>query len=68
MCNVLFSHVQSQRKVAVVVATSGIAALLLPAGKTAHARFKLPVHALSSASTSAMRMDSAEQKSSKRWN
>ncbi|CAN0898462.1 ATP-dependent DNA helicase PIF1 [Linum grandiflorum] len=37
------SKVRSQRKIALVVASSGIAATLLPGGVTAHSRFKIPI-------------------------
>ncbi|CAN1326881.1 ATP-dependent DNA helicase PIF1 [Linum perenne] len=39
----LLSHVRSQGKIALVVASSGIAATLLPGGVTAHSRFKIPL-------------------------
>ncbi|CAN1326876.1 ATP-dependent DNA helicase PIF1 [Linum perenne] len=41
--NCLLSHVRSQGKIALVVASSGIAATLLPGGVTAHSRFKIPL-------------------------
>jgi len=39
----LLSTVRAQGRVAIVVASSGIAALLLDGGHTAHSRFKIPV-------------------------
>ncbi|CAN0837248.1 ATP-dependent DNA helicase PIF1 [Linum grandiflorum] len=39
----VLSKVRSQRKIALVVASSGIAATLLPGGVTAHSRFKIPI-------------------------
>ena len=36
-------YVRSTRRIALAVAFSGIAALLLPGGRTAHSRFRLPV-------------------------
>ncbi|CAN1750783.1 ATP-dependent DNA helicase PIF1 [Linum perenne] len=41
--NCLLSKVRSQGKIALVVASSGIAATLLPGGVTAHSRFKIPL-------------------------
>ncbi|CAN1250921.1 ATP-dependent DNA helicase PIF1 [Linum perenne] len=39
----LLSKVRSQGQIALVVASSGIAATLLPGGVTAHSRFKIPL-------------------------
>ncbi|GKC42330.1 DNA helicase, partial [Tanacetum coccineum] len=39
----IISSLRSQGKIALAVASSGIASLLLPAGRTAHSRFKLPL-------------------------
>ncbi len=39
----LLSTVRAQGRVVVVMASSGIAALLLNGGRTAHSRFKIPV-------------------------
>jgi hypothetical protein len=41
----LLSYVRSENRVALPVATSGIAAILLPGGRTAHSRFKIPLNA-----------------------
>ncbi|CAN1831054.1 ATP-dependent DNA helicase PIF1 [Linum perenne] len=41
--NCLLSKVRSQGQIALVVASSGIAATLLPGGVTAHSRFKIPL-------------------------
>jgi hypothetical protein len=41
--NTLCYHLRSQRKIVLCVASSGIAALLLKGGRTAHSRFKIPV-------------------------
>ncbi|KNZ82356.1 hypothetical protein J132_00171 [Termitomyces sp. J132] len=46
VCNTLASAVWSNRDVALCVASSGIAALLLEGGRTAHSRFKIPIPAL----------------------
>ena len=40
----LIAKVRSQKKIVLSVASSGIAALLLPNGKTAHSRFKIPLN------------------------
>jgi ATP-dependent DNA helicase PIF1 len=47
----LMSTVRTQGRVAVAVASSGIAALLLDGGRTAHSRFKIPVQGLNITST-----------------
>ena len=41
--NTLCHHLRSQGKVVVCVASSGIAALLLKGGHTAHSTFKIPI-------------------------
>ncbi|KAL3633804.1 hypothetical protein CASFOL_022566 [Castilleja foliolosa] len=38
-----FDHLQSIGKIVLAVAASGIASLLLPAGRTAHSHFKIPI-------------------------
>lgn len=40
----LISKLRSEKKIVIPVALSGIAALLLPGGRTAHSRFKLPLN------------------------
>jgi len=47
----LLSTVRAQGRVVVVVALSGIVALLLDEGCTTHSRFKIPVQGLNSTST-----------------
>jgi hypothetical protein len=47
----LLSTVRADGKVAISVASSGIAALLLQGGRTAHSRFKVPVEGLDADST-----------------
>jgi len=49
--NTVLSSVRADNKVAIAVASSGIAALLLEGGRTAHSRFKIPVKELSADST-----------------
>ncbi|MEM9161849.1 MAG: hypothetical protein AAGC54_02115, partial [Cyanobacteria bacterium P01_F01_bin.4] len=39
----LLAHVRAQRRIALAVASSGIAATLLPGGRTALSRFRLPI-------------------------
>ncbi len=39
----LLAKVKSQRRIALAVTSSGIAALLLEGGRTAHSRFKIPI-------------------------
>ncbi|WVZ93694.1 hypothetical protein U9M48_039655, partial [Paspalum notatum var. saurae] len=40
--NTILAHLRSQRKIVLCVASSGVASLLLPGGRTAHSRFKIP--------------------------
>ena len=39
----VLNYVRSKNKIALAVASSGIAALLLPGGRTAHSRLKIPI-------------------------
>ncbi|SAL96843.1 hypothetical protein, partial, partial [Absidia glauca] len=39
----ILAQVRSQNQIALPVASSGIAAILLPGGRTAHSRFKIPI-------------------------
>ena len=41
--NTLCNHLRSQLKIVLCVASSGIAALLISGGRTAHSRFKIPI-------------------------
>ena len=41
--NILLAHVRKQGKVALAVASTGIAATLLEGGRTAHSMFKIPL-------------------------
>jgi hypothetical protein len=54
----LLSTVRAQGRVAVAVASSGIVALLLDGGRTAHSHFKIPVQGLNSMSTCYINRDS----------
>ena len=40
----ILAHVRSQKHVALATAMSGIAAMLLPMGKTLHSRLKVPIN------------------------
>lgn len=40
----ILAAVRSQEKIALATTTSGIAALLLPGGRTAHSRFHIPIN------------------------
>jgi ATP-dependent DNA helicase PIF1 len=46
MWRTLASKLRSQHDIVLTVATSGIASLLLPGGRTAHSKFKMPVPTL----------------------
>ncbi|XP_058726273.1 uncharacterized protein LOC131597578 [Vicia villosa] len=46
MWRTLSSALRSERKICITVASSGIASLLLPGGRTAHSKFKIPVPTL----------------------
>jgi len=39
----VLNYIRSKKKIALAVASSGIAALLLPGGRTAHSRLKIPI-------------------------
>ncbi|KAM0824662.1 hypothetical protein ACQ4PT_070045 [Festuca glaucescens] len=39
----IISHLRSECKIVLAVASSGVASLLLPGGRTAHSRFKIPI-------------------------
>jgi hypothetical protein len=56
--NCLLSTVRAQGRVVVAVASSGIVALLLDGGRTAHSRFKILVQGLNSTSTCYISRDS----------
>ena len=43
MWRTLISKLRSERKIVLPVASSGIAATLMPGGRTAHSRFKIPI-------------------------
>jgi Cdc6-like AAA superfamily ATPase len=40
--NTIIARLRSEKKIVLVVASSGVASLLLPKGRTAHSRFKIP--------------------------
>ena len=39
----LLATIRSQKKIAAATATSGVAASIMPGGRTAHSRFKIPL-------------------------
>ncbi|RCV38092.1 hypothetical protein SETIT_8G114400v2 [Setaria italica] len=41
--NAIISHLRSEKHIVLAVASSGVAALLLLGGRTAHSRFKIPI-------------------------
>eukprot|EP01022_Parablepharisma_sp_SALTPOND_P030442 TRINITY_DN7629_c1_g2_i1.p1 TRINITY_DN7629_c1_g2~~TRINITY_DN7629_c1_g2_i1.p1 ORF type:complete len:1733 (+),score=72.80 TRINITY_DN7629_c1_g2_i1:935-6133(+) len=55
----ILATVRSERRIALAVASSGIAALLLEGGRTAHSRFKIPIR-LDEASTCYISVNSSE--------
>ncbi|XP_058742589.1 uncharacterized protein LOC131625469 [Vicia villosa] len=48
MWRTLASYIRSRRQICLTVASSGIASLLLPGGRTAHSKFKIPIPTLES--------------------
>jgi ATP-dependent DNA helicase PIF1 len=51
MLNVLLDVVRARGKIAIAVASSGVAALLLHGGRTAHSRFQIPLENVNESST-----------------
>ena len=41
--NMIVSYLRAQKKIVLTVASSGVASLLLPNGRTAHSRFRIPI-------------------------
>ena len=41
--NSIVSYLRAQKKIVLTVASSGVASLLLPNGRTAHSRFRIPI-------------------------
>ena len=41
--NTIVSYLRAQKRIVLTVATSGVASLLLPNGRTAHSRFRIPI-------------------------
>ncbi|XP_058726301.1 uncharacterized protein LOC131597634 [Vicia villosa] len=48
MWRTLASYIRSKKQICLTVASSGIASLLLPGGRTAHSKFKIPIPTLES--------------------
>ncbi|PWZ28212.1 hypothetical protein Zm00014a_038889 [Zea mays] len=40
--NAIITHLRAQKRIVLTVASSGVASLLLPGGRTAHSRFRIP--------------------------
>jgi hypothetical protein len=40
--NAIITHLRSEKKIVLAIASSGVASLLLPKGRTTHSRFKIP--------------------------
>jgi hypothetical protein len=58
VCNTIAAAVRAQGKVALCVASSGIAALLLDGGQTAHSRLGIPPESLTSTSVARIKRNS----------
>lgn len=58
LLNTVLDHARSNGRIAIAVATSGIAALLLHGGRTAHSRFKIPIADLGPNSSCSISMQS----------
>ena len=41
--NTVVTYLRAQRRIVLTVASSGVASLLLPNGRTAHSRFRIPI-------------------------
>jgi chromosomal replication initiation ATPase DnaA len=41
--NTIVSYLIAQKRIVLTVASSGVASLLLPSGRTAHSRFQIPI-------------------------
>jgi len=41
--NTIVSYIRAKKKIVLTVASSGVASLLLPNGRTAHSRFRIPI-------------------------
>ncbi|XP_071699477.1 uncharacterized protein [Rutidosis leptorrhynchoides] len=55
----IITYLRSEGKIVLAVASSGIASLLLPAGRTAHSRFKLPIDLIDETETELIVWDEA---------
>jgi len=52
--NILLDTVRERGQIAIAVASSGVAALILHGGRTAHSRFKIPIDNMNATSTCAI--------------
>jgi hypothetical protein len=59
--NTLLSSIRAENEIALAVASSGIAALLLEGGRTAHSRLKIPVNGINELSTCNIKKQSNEE-------
>ena len=59
--NTVLSSIRAENEIALAVASSGIAALLLEGGRTAHSRLKIPVNGINELSTCNSKKQSNEE-------
>jgi hypothetical protein len=59
--NTVLSSIRAENEIALAVASSGIAALLLEGGRTAHSRLKIPVNGINELSTCNIKKQSNEE-------
>ncbi|XP_012856955.1 PREDICTED: ATP-dependent DNA helicase PIF1-like [Erythranthe guttata] len=57
----LLAHIRSKKRIAIATATSGVAAAIMPGGRTAHSRFKIPLDANASSSCSISKQSGAAE-------
>jgi len=55
LLNAIIARLRSEKKIVLAVASSGVASLLLPRGRTAHSRFKIPFDITEAATCSVKR-------------
>ncbi|KAL7145790.1 hypothetical protein ABFS83_07G110900 [Erythranthe nasuta] len=57
----LLAHIRSKKRIAIATATSGVAAAIMPGGRTTHSRFKIPLDANASSSCSISKQSGAAE-------